>query len=151
MMRNVVLKISSVVLAVCYLMSIIGFGVHTCMRSERSFLTTFVSGAACEDLHPEHHCADSHHCCGHEDDEVSFMPADCCSDDFVALTVIGTVPSNENDYQGYLCGDCFYAAEFLSDIHGFSVRSVTYRIFSPPDSGCIVSGDAQSVLGIWRI
>lgn len=151
MMRNVVLKISALVLAACYLMSIIGFGVHTCMGSERSFLTTFVSAAACEDIHPEHHCADSHHCCGHEDDDVSFMPADCCSDDFIALTVTGTAPSNENDNAGCSCGACFHAAELLSDSHIPSVRSVTYRMFSPPDSGCIVPGDVQSVLGIWRI
>ena len=150
-MRNVVLKISAVVLAVCYLMSIIGFGVHTCMKSECTFLTAFVSSSACQDIHPEHHCADSHHCCGQDEDDLSFRPSACCSDDFVVLTVTGTVPSGENDCHGCPSGDSFSGSALLSDIHALSVKSDHYITVSPPDSGCMMSGDVQSVLGIWRI
>ena len=150
-MRNVTLKISAVVLVACYLMSIIGFGVHTCMKSERTFVTAFVSSSACQDIHPEHHCADSHHCCGHDEDALSFRPSACCSDDFVVLTVTGTIPSGENDHYGCPSGDFFNATGLLSEIHPLSVKSDHYMTIFPSDSGCIVSGDMQSVLGIWRI
>lgn len=155
------MKISAVVLAACYLMSIIGIGVHTCLDTERSFLTTFISGDACEDIHPEHHCGDSHHCCGegecHDCDHeqgpgaLSFDSQPCCSDDFLVLTITGTVPSSENDYSECHCGLCTSAAELSSGIHfNYSISEIN-RLISQPDSGCIVPGDVQSLLGVWRI
>lgn len=161
MMRNVAMKICAVALAVWYLVSIIGFGVHTCMGSDRSFVTTFASGISCEDIHPEQHCADSHHChgegechdCGHRQKagEVSFDAQPCCSDDFVVLTITGTAPSSENDLCECHCGHFPFVAELSSAINNLSAESEINIIFPLPDSGLIVPGDVQSVLGIWRI
>lgn len=161
MMRNVVMKISAVFLAACYLMSIIGFGVHTCLGTERSFLTTFISGDACEDIHPEHHCGDSHHCCGegecHDCDHeqgpgaLSFDSQPCCSDEFLVLTITGTIPSSENDYSECHCNLCNSIADLPYGGNFKHLRSEINRIMSLPDSGVIVPGDFQSVLGIWRI
>lgn len=161
MMRNVPIKISAVVLAVWYLMSIIGFGVHTCMGSQRSFLTSFVSGITCEDIHPEHRCGGSGHCSGHdgchdcghghEAGIPEFGSAPCCSDDFMVITLTGTAPSSENDFHGCHCGHCPFAAELPSDIRTLSAESGTHKINPKPDSGLIAPGDVQSVLGIWRI
>ncbi len=150
-MRNLALKICAVMLVVWYFMSIIGFGVHTCMGSGHSFVTTFVSDTACEEIHPDHRCPCSHHCCGHEEGESAFVPASCCSDDFVVLTLTGTVPSSENDFSGCHSGYCPFSAFIVSDVHTPSVRSEIDRISPLPDSGPVTYGNAQSVLSIWRI
>lgn len=161
MLRNVPMKICAAVLAVWYLMSIIGFGVHTCMGSQRSFLTSFVSGITCEDIHPEHHCGEAHHCSGHHechgctDRHESGMPeiesSPCCSDDFMVITLTGTEPSSENGCHGCHCGQCPFAAELLSDIRCLSAKNEIYKIMPMPDSGLIAPGDVLSLLGIWRI
>ena len=162
MMRTMSMKICAAMLAVWYLMSIIGFGVHTCMASQRSFVTTFINGVTCEDIHPDHHCTDSHHChsaeechdCDHSHHraaDVSMDTQPCCTDDFVVLTITGMESSSENDYSECHCGICPFTAELFSDCHPHSMNSEIYRIMSLPDSGLIVPGDAQSFLGIWRI
>ena len=161
MVRNMFMKICAVMLAVWYLMTIIGFGVHTCMGSQRSFVTTFLSGVTCEDIHPDHHCTDSHHChgdgechdCTHGQSacDVTFDSQPCCSDDFVVLEVTGTAPSSENDFSDCHCGHCPFTAELVPDGHSYVEKSGFNKIMSLPDSGLIVPGDVQSVLGIWRI
>lgn len=155
MMRSLPIKICAVMLAIWYMMSIIGFGVHTCMGDQRSFVTTFISGMTCEDVHPEHHCHGDGEChdCGHgqRSADLSFDSQPCCSDDFVVLTITGTAPSSENDHGECHCGHCPIVTELLSDGHTSLVRSEINRMMSLPDSGLIVPGDVQSFLGIWRI
>lgn len=154
MMRNVPMKLCALVLGIWYLVSIIGFGVHTCMGSQRSFITTFVTGMTCEDIHPDHHCccdAGCHSDCSHDQDDCSYGPSSCCSDDFVVLSVTGTLTSSENDFCACCSGYCLSDAGLLSGIHHLYQNSETYRIILPPDSGLLPSGDIQSVLGIWRI
>ena len=161
MLRNVPMKICAAVLAVWYLMSIIGFGVHTCMGSQRSFLTSFVSGITCEDIHPEHHCGEAHHCSGHHechgctDRHESGMPeiesSPCCSDDFMVLSLTGTAPSSE-DYSCSLC-HCWHGPAEVSaaSLHHLSKVQEINRTIQESDSGLPAPGDVQSVLGIWRI
>ena len=62
MVRTVLIKLTSVLLTVWYLMSIIGFDVHTCSGSGCSFVTTFIEGMTCAEVHPEHVC-DAGSCC----------------------------------------------------------------------------------------
>ena len=153
-MRNVPIRICALALCIWYLVSIIGFGVHTCMGSQRTFVTTFVTGMTCEDIHPEHHCCCAggcHSACSNDKDGYSYGTSSCCSDDFVVLSVTGTVTSSENDFCGCCCGYCPLAAELPSGLHRLCLNSETHRIILPPDSGLLSSGDIQSVLGIWRI
>ena len=85
-MRTMVMKISAFMLVVWYCMSVVGFDVHTCMESGRSFVTSSILGTECEDIHPEHH-HHHHDCCpgcgdhtsSSDDDCVS--TEDCCTDD----------------------------------------------------------------------
>lgn len=143
-MRNVAYKICAVLLAVWYLMSIIGFGVHTCRGSQRSFLTTFVTGMTCEDIHPQHHCT-----CDHHSSEAGH---DCCTDDFKVLSLTGVLPSAENDSGFFLHGDCVpFHDMYMESCHHLLSDSEFHLIKRMPDSGLIQPGDLQPVLGIWRI
>lgn len=137
------MKICAVLLVIWYLVSIIGFGIHTCMDGHHSFVTTFVSEVSCEDMHDDH----AHDC----DDHDSFSQVPCCSDDFMVLSVTGTAPSFENDFDECHIEQFPFAEALLSDIHDLSVKSEISRIMSLPDSGLIIPGNIQSVLGIWRI
>ena len=97
--NKVVIRVVAALLCVWYSMSIIGFDVHTCSRSGRSFVATFVQGLACEDIHPSHTCSNSH-CCAHHDDGCcvpvhdasgmpSFASSDCCSNDYQVICMTG--------------------------------------------------------------
>ena len=145
------MKIRALALVLWYVISIIGFGVHTCGESQRSFLTSFVTGMTCEEAHSSepHDCHDGH-CCSHaHEDEAG---CEDCEDEYMNLEVTGTPQSQEDDIQV----ECqtvsvLYDMPALADICAPSSNLHILRILSLPDSGLIASGDIQSVLGIWRI
>ena len=105
-MNDRILRFSALLLVLWYCFSVIGFGVHTCNASGRSFIATFVSGLSCEDIHPEHDCASDHAdagghacCCNHKHQTACCSTADqlpeystedsCCSNDYHVLTITG--------------------------------------------------------------
>lgn len=158
-MKNVMMKISAVMLVIWYCISIIGFDVHTCMTSGESYVVTVLEGTECKDIHPEHTCcadAISHSCpcCHHEDasehgDTASVEEQDCCHDDIQVLLLTGSRSDDESRHhydQVSLCpiapvNECF--------------AEVSHKAFSSlcftPDSGLIVPGESQSFLSVWRI
>ena len=155
-MKGVFAKITAVLLLVWYLMSIIGFDVHTCRGSGDCFIVTFVDGYECEDIHPEHHClkssccSHSHSCCEHED-RVSVKAESCCSSDYQVLALTGIMSFDKD------------SDEVVTAIHPTSV----YLNIIEPDADarlpqyllhCVASDshpgkmlDVQSVLSVWRI
>ena len=97
-MKNLGTRIFAFLLVVWYSLSVIGFGVHTCSESNRSFLTNFISGVSCEDIHPadacKASCCSSHkhkNCCAHHSSDeaekevpvgyVKISNKACCSND----------------------------------------------------------------------
>ena len=74
-MKNIGTRIFAAILVIWYSLSIIGFGVHTCSESNRSFLTSFISGISCEDVHPAEVCGKA--CC---ETETHNHVCKCCSD-----------------------------------------------------------------------
>jgi len=176
MMRNVLIKVVAVLLAVWYSMSIIGFDVHTCSGSGRSFVASFVEGMTCEDIHPEHVCSpesccaeaqESHSCCGHShhDQECVIDHSDClycdgsaikaescCSNDYQVLVLTGTLTSDDHrHYDECSCGLC-PCVEFPLDLvpDPISLQLLLSHIHKP-DSGLSAAGDRQAALSIWRI
>ena len=157
MMRNVPLKICTVLLIVWYFMSIIGFGVHTCMGSQRSFVTSFISGMACEDVHPERNCCHSNEgCCSHheEDDHEDEDNGSCCSNEYQVLDLTGTL--SQDDYSELVpeCNDNFNDICIAGLLTQTSFSPIDLNIIKyshGPDSGNISRADVQSLLGIWRI
>ena len=165
-MKDRILRFSALLLMLWYCFSVIGFGIHTCRASDRSFVATFISGLTCADIHPEHecdkeHCSESavHHCCGsaHADDEccrseedgMSLKQETCCSNDYLVLSITG----NLIDSEGH--------GTYLTDVISFPSISLVpsvfnqdlflYRYHHIPDSGPGVHWDMQSLLNIWRI
>lgn len=146
-MKNIVKKYCSAILVLWYCVSIIGFDVHTCNGSGRSFLANFISGMSCTDIHPEHVCGISHdepcghcsHCsgcsgCCHGDtsatevfaDDIlacvsseACLSSDCCSDHYQVLAVTGLQQEDSHrHYDECHCGHCpCLAGHALSLIH----------------------------------
>lgn len=166
-MKDRVLRFSALLLVIWYCFSVIGFGIHTCQASERSFVATFISGLTCADIHPEHKCdkglccsyashdcgGDHAHdggCCGHsEDDDMSVYPASCCSNDYLALVITGCENDNEDRTGTMSDALAFHARNVAPEDFHYKITSCKY--FHKPDSGPWLNADIQSLLGIWRI
>lgn len=126
MMRSMSMKYCAVLLALWYLMSIIGFNVHIC--------------------HSAHHDC----CCHHEEAEPE-MSFSCCTDEYHVLTLSGMVSSNENDIEDSVSVASQIFAGYIPDVCISFNENRIHKIRSLPDSGLIADGDVQSVLSIWRI
>ena len=152
-MRSLAVKICSVLLVFWYLMSVIGFNVHTCSGESHSFVTTFIDGVTCADIHPEHHCGSDHHhsdesedCCGSEE------RSDCCSDEFQVLAVTGLMSDDSHDYcdGGHLSGCPCVVASCL-ELPQVCPDDYLLKDLYEPESGCAACDDVQSYFSIWRI
>lgn len=95
MKRNVLIRVSAVIMLIWYSLSIIGFNVHTCSASDRSFIVTFLEDMSCESIHPSDHCGAEQTCCcccshhtseHHSDSDESIDEPDCCTNDYQVLT-----------------------------------------------------------------
>ena len=160
-MKKLLMKISAVLLIVWYCMSIIGFDVHTCVGSGRTFIATFAEGTSCTDIHPEHHCCNSgskdvheHGChetssCCHSEQTVDNRT--CCSNEYQVIMLSGCRSFSESDSEDFdfrmICPaitcpmTCVASAEFPAE----------QLQFWDSDSGVIPPYDYQSVYGVWRI
>ncbi len=177
-MKEKLLRLSAMLLVLWYCFSVIGFNVHTCRASGRSFIATFVSGLSCSDIHPEHSCGHDHSSCAsmetpsccqghghshetpsccHSDlpsccsshDEMSFECQDCCDDDHLALKLTGCVSEKANSIDQVQQ----ISVHCLSDVHDSVHTAMAQRATGLllPVRGLTVPWDYQSRLGIWRI
>lgn len=164
-MKGRFLRFSALLLVIWYCFSVIGFGIHTCRASDRSFVATFVSGLTCADIHPDHKCDKDHcgshvsheccekhdgGCCSHSaDDGMSLQAGSCCSNDYLALVITGSATDNEDRYDIMPDAVAFSVVNVLSDDFQSNISSYKYR--HKPDSGPRLNVDIQSLLNIWRI
>lgn len=144
-MKNVLMKYLSVLMTVWYCLSIIGFDIHSCVRTGERYVTSAIGGVECIDIHPEHSCH-AHH---HEGEEVE--DPDCCTNDIIVLFA-ETLVSSDNHRHASDCGaDCCSCVPCL--ISDASPRHYAHSFtfdLSLPDSGWHMP-DRQSFLNIWRI
>lgn len=178
-MKDRILRISSMLLVLWYCFSVIGFDVHTCRASGRSFVATVLNGLSCEDIHPDHvcrtgHCADvSHSCCNYENNScenhghqccneaensccespeegLCLEPQSCCSNDYQALTLTGYASDDNNRHHD---GHNPALLVFCPDLPAFSNHAAPsvrlHKNSSLYRPGA--GGDVQSLLNIWRI
>ena len=171
MRKNVYMNVTAALLTLWYCMSIIGFDIHTCRESGRSFVATFVEGLTCQDIHPEHDC-DAGHCCGvHVEEKCScghdhhgqegslcedadgyvIKAPSCCTNDYQVLNLTG----GGQDESGHLrIADVqFITVQHVvsaADIHSLSVNS-GLRAHCFPDPWVHSRGDIQLYCNIWRI
>lgn len=168
-MKGIVMKICAVFLAVWYCMSIIGFHVHTCKETGRTYVATFAEGLTCADIHPEYHChashchsSQDHECCHHGHDccgihsethqDACVDAQDCCTDSYQAITISGFRADEDHRHLDERhCGWCpclladAMSHTFLQHRHSVILKSMI------PDSRDIVPCDPQVTFNIWRI
>lgn len=156
-MKNVLTSVAAMLLVVWYSLSVIGFDVHTCNGSGRTYIATVASGFTCEDIHPEKRAHTCCCCCGggchsHESNAPELDRRPCCTDDFQVILLTGVRIGNES-----------YASDMRESINAcsFSDASIDYsdpiithpglRAFYKPRSWDIVPRDVQVSYNIWRI
>lgn len=164
-MKGLITKVFAALLVGWYLMGVIGFGVHTCSGSGKSFVVAFYEEMTCEEIHPEH--GHVHDCCAHHHhaqsetadhgdchfcDGMSISAKSCCSNDYMVLDVAGAIfqdDSRSNDEQPLLhaSGICEMTCDAV--IHASLNRIIKY--IHEPESGQELLRDRQAVLSTWRI
>lgn len=169
-MKGLMSKICAMLLVLWYCMSIVGFDMHVCKASGRTYVTTFAEGTTCEDIHPEHHCRhDCHHessCCHHES-SCCHQESDCCShhghesaacvdsekcctDTYQVIVLTGCRAEDEdNGFDSFGSKGC--PASYVHSLYAH--ESLKYRAFHryKPYSGIIVPCDHCVAFGVWRI
>ena len=155
-MKSLITKMFAALLVVWYLVGIIGFGVHTCNGSGKSFIVSFAEGLSCEDVHPEHHCSKGS-CCTHlqkccDSGATSLSSKPCCSSEYQVLALTGTLSTEKNADDGqisFIFHHFVYAD--MSDCKAVlsSPQSISHRISACSCPGAIP--DRQAVLNVWRI
>lgn len=152
-MKKILIKVAAVMALVWYSLGIIGFDVHTCNASGRSFIATFVKGTSCEDIHPDHGCGHEHHdcTCGHHHSEETVVsyPQHCCTDDYQALAITGSTsdPSRESGDLSSLCFHC--NADYIfapAPNASVSLERVSLWLDSRFRISC-----SQALFSVWRI
>lgn len=147
-MKKMIVRFSAMLLVLWYCFSVIGFNVHTCNASERSFVATFISGQTCADIHTDHEKTCCHH---HECDSgmSASLTADCCQDDYHVLSITGC--SLEDDHRQHdSCSCCFCVCACETAVVMCPQYSSSH-IFCEPVPELLVHGDRRSLLNIWRI
>lgn len=162
-MKKLSIRFFAAILLVWYSMSIIGFGVHTCLENNRSFLTSFVNGSTCEDVHPTKACGFSccskteHKCCcaRHADDHETpsgsqkFERSNCCTNDYQQLDITGSgqdrgLELNVISLYSHVCCHIYLTADILTS------HSANHSLRTLQDRGSHV-GELRPFLSVWRI
>ena len=153
-MKNLFMKYVSVMMAVWYCLSIIGFDVHSCIRTGERFVTSAISGVECIDIHPEHSCHDHGGCCARHSESCnhegeSIEDSQCCTNDIHVLSVETLASSDHQRHYGeWNPNNCPCSLDLMASSQSrFTTVSYDHRL---PDSGLIVP-DMQARFNIWRI
>lgn len=174
-MKGLITKVFAALLVGWYLMSIVGFGVHTCNGSGKSFVVAFYEGTSCSDIHPEHACGHTsccpdtsethvYCCCGHDEtsvdehqscsscDGVVITSKSCCSDDYQVLGFAGALSFDDQRGQDSSAGHHIIHAIALAngvDFRPYLRNDIKY--IPEPDSGLAMPWNIRSLYGVWRI
>lgn len=149
-MQKGIIKVTSSVLAIWYLLCVVGFDVHTCNHSGKSVVASLVAGISCEDMHPEC-CSDS--CRTLHEHDIADKP--CCTDDIRVLALTGgDREESESHWHHHDCGCSCGHCPILADIPVVSdICAVVQQDVAFPDL-ChrhIFSDNIFSVFSVWRI
>ncbi|MCM1177298.1 MAG: hypothetical protein NC308_08150 [Clostridium sp.] len=156
MMKQTLIKCLSGLVALVYVLSVLGFNVHSCAESGEMFVAPLFEGATCHDFHPEHHCHAE--CCGHHPGMheccggASMSGNACCSDDLFLLSLTGAVRDDSSHVHHHdckcICGYCPLSVEIGQDAGIVLDREGRLHLREIPLPGSAVD---RSVLGIWRL
>ena len=164
-MKNVFTSLTAILLVIWYSLSVIGFDVHTCSGSGRTYIATVASGFSCADIHPDAHGTRAQHgqscckCCqkhnpdaGAETGGRQLDRKPCCTDDFQVILLTGVRCAQESDAE-YVDGveASLVCRNTVSDPLSSIINLSGLRAFYKPRSGGIAPRDAMVVYNIWRI
>lgn len=148
-------------LAVWYCVSIIGFDVHSCSVTGNTFVSSLLSGTACEDIHPDHDCDGHSSCCkSHassccQSHKCYDIPSEsetekdgCCSNDIEVLDSESVQTQNEDNFQ---IGEYTVLHCYACNQPSCQYTSVNNILCYKPTSGELSVPDIQAVLSVWRI
>ena len=81
------IKSISVLLAVWYLFTIVGFDIHRCSDNGEVYIEPLFAGISCETIHPDTPC---HHACNARCNHCGCEEGeDCCSDEIKVVNISG--------------------------------------------------------------
>lgn len=144
MLRNGIIKVVSLVLAIWYLLCVLGFNVHFCNVSGESVVESLVSGPVQGDVHRgcPHDMQPGHH-----DRELSGKA--CCTDNIKVLSLTGR-EEDDNDGCGPVCGH-FLAYVTIDGIYHQDASAVLLR--RAQDCSIIpdIPDNIFSLFSVWRI
>ena len=154
-MKKVFTPFATALLVLWYLLSVIGFGVHTCNSTGETYIATVASGFTCEDLHPDRHTHTTcHTCCGcHKNDDNESVGLEglksCCVSEYQVITLTGTRVCED----GGACGQyvCHIAVPVLMPESSWPLASSRINLFHKARSLIDPLRDYQASYGIWRI
>jgi hypothetical protein len=156
--KNVLIRVSAIFVLIWYSLGIIGFNVHTCSASDRSFIVTFLEDMSCSSIHPSDHCETDMTCCcccSHHaqelpcDSDESLDEPECCTDEYQVIT---SMTDREDDSRRYHAADLVSLC-MVSLLHD---DSDTVQHHSALRSGIFsrVCHDARGIrvlFNVWRI
>lgn len=170
-MKKFLMNISSAVLVIWYCVSIIGFGVHTCVSSGETFIATFADGMECVDIHPEHHCCGASCCSGSDHDHASccsdnhhegpdeehdaplgISKPSCCSNDYQAIVLSGCRAGDDSkEKYSFVKAFCPCVTEIPVSYLASARYPAEHVQFLECDSGFLLPGEFCATFGVWRI
>ena len=156
-MKRTFTSFAAVLLVLWYLLSVIGFDVHTCAASGETYIATIATGFTCEDLHSNRHNHEECHscCCSHHDDEKeeesaqSLDKKSCCTGDFQVISLTGVRACENNDYSDLLAGGFVV---FSDSFEPANIPNLSHpSVFCKPRSWIGLPWNLQALYSIWRI
>lgn len=139
-----VMRIVSPLLAIWYLLCVVGFDVHKCLYSGERFVSSLAAGLPGENIHPEcdHDAWSACHSHG-------ISGRACCVDDINVLVLTG---ANDDDDLFRCCAavDCPVLSYIEPDAVGIArenAHRIQYSCYAPH----IMSGGIFSLFSVWRI
>ncbi len=154
MMNKFHIKMFSCLMALWYLVSVVGLNVHTCSGTGEVFVSSLAAGTSCEVIHPSHgnHSEQNCCCCEHEHEtEEGVTKQDCCDNEAVILIHNGCTEDSFLLSQLMVQAlDLNCSAPEASALQGFSNDFIKRKI-PEPESSPHIQRDILSEISIWRL
>lgn len=157
MMNKIHIKVFSCLMALWYLVSVVGLNVHTCSGTGEVFVKSLVAGTSCEMIHPSHGCHSEDACCcccEHEqahDAEEGLSQKDCCDNEAVMLVHNGC--TEDSILLSQLMAQALDMNCIAPEIFALQspAKDFIQRKISEPDSSPQIQRDILSEISTWRL
>jgi len=122
---NIIRSVSAALLALWYMISVVGFDVHHDNHDHHFYVVSLIGGISCENVHPEDECSCCHHNhenAGHHDD---------CTDEIHMISLTGTNGHMDFDFTP-LCCELFQSVQSQMEKPGIFYGEYALAVSFPP-------------------